>query len=164
MKYFIDTEFIERGSRHPIELISIGIVAEDGREFYTISSEFNPEHASQWVKDNVITKLGDYEGLTASLSQISEAIQEFCDPSKYDKPEFWGYYCDYDWVVFCQTFGTMMDLPKGWPMYCNDIKQLCKSLGDPSLPQQGKGEHSAIADALWNVEAYNFLMALPISQ
>ena len=32
------------------------------------------------------------------------------------KPEFWGYYSDYDWVVTAQMFGTMMDIPKGWPM------------------------------------------------
>jgi len=30
MKYFIDTEFSEMGSNHPITLISIAIVAEDG--------------------------------------------------------------------------------------------------------------------------------------
>lgn len=34
---------------------------------------------------------------------------------------------DYDWVVLCQLYGTMMDLPKGWPMYCRDVKQLCDS-------------------------------------
>ena len=32
MKYWIDTEFIERPCT--IDLISIGLVAEDGREFY----------------------------------------------------------------------------------------------------------------------------------
>lgn len=32
MKYFLDTEFHEDGKT--IDLISIGIVAEDGREYY----------------------------------------------------------------------------------------------------------------------------------
>ena len=32
MKYFYDTEFIDDG--HTINLISIGIVAEDGHEYY----------------------------------------------------------------------------------------------------------------------------------
>ena len=40
-----------------------------------------------------------------------------------EQPEFYGYYSDYDWVVFAQLFGTMMDLPKGFPMYCKDLKQ-----------------------------------------
>jgi len=37
--------------------------------------------------------------------------------------EFYAYYADYDWVVFCQLFGTMNDLPKGFPVYCIDLKQ-----------------------------------------
>ena len=37
MKYWIDTEFI--AIPYIIDLISIGLVAEDGREFYAESSE-----------------------------------------------------------------------------------------------------------------------------
>lgn len=37
MRYFYDTEFLEDGTT--IELISIGIVSEDGREYYAINSE-----------------------------------------------------------------------------------------------------------------------------
>lgn len=40
------------------------------------------------------------------------------------KPEFYGYYADYYWVVFCWLFGRMIDLPKGFPMYCIDLKQM----------------------------------------
>lgn len=39
-------------------------------------------------------------------------------------PTFYAYYADYDWVAFCWLFGNMMDLPKGFPMYCNDLKQM----------------------------------------
>ncbi len=38
--------------------------------------------------------------------------------------EFYGYYCDYDWVLFCSLFGKMIELPKGFPMYCRDLKQM----------------------------------------
>jgi hypothetical protein len=51
----------------------------------------------------------------------------------------------------------MMDLPKGFPMYCRDIKQLCDELGNPKLPEQGKGEHNALEDARWNRNAYLWL-------
>lgn len=37
MRYFIDTEFIEKPNT--IDLISIAIIAEDGRELYLISSQ-----------------------------------------------------------------------------------------------------------------------------
>ncbi len=83
----------------------------------------------------------------------------FIDPEKYGKPELWGYYAAYDHVALCQLFGTMMDLPKGWPMWTHDIKQLCETLGDPQLPEQGKGEHHALADARWNKQVYEWLVA-----
>src|SRR3972149_4239191 len=64
MKYYIDTEFNEGfkkplfgKKRHFIDLISIGIVAEDGRKYYAISNEFNYNDADDWVKENVISKL-----------------------------------------------------------------------------------------------------------
>jgi hypothetical protein len=155
VRYFLDTEFIESGPRKPIQLISIGIVAEDLRTFYRISAEFNSDDASQWVKDNVLAQLEDYQ--RGTLAQIADDIRLFCDPEKFGKPEFWGYYADYDWVVFAQIFETMMDLPKGFPMYCRDIKQLCDECGNPKLPEQGKGEHNALADAIWNLKAFDFL-------
>ena len=49
MKYFLDTEFIEDGKT--IDLISIGIVAEDGREYYAINSECDFPKANDWIKE-----------------------------------------------------------------------------------------------------------------
>ena len=158
MKYFLDTEFIENGPHHPIQLISIGIVAEDGRTFEAISNEFSAIRASAWVVENVLSKLSRDVSLWLSLFSIKHLILEFIgdDPN----PEFWGYYADYDWVVFCQIFGTVMDLPASFPMHCRDIKQLCDEKGNPQLPKQGKGEHNALADAKWNKLAWEFLTSL----
>lgn len=173
MRYWLDTEFIEDGKT--IDLISIGIVAEDGREFYAESTDANLLRASDWVKVNVLPHLwhrsNDYTagnawirdgGVGGLLNRrdISILLLGFCHPETYGKPEFWGYYADYDWVVLCQLFGTMMDLPKSWPMYCRDIKQLCDDKGNPPLPEQGKGEHHALADARWNRVAWEFLEAI----
>lgn len=173
MRYWFDTEFIEDGKT--IDLISIGIVAEDGREFYAESTEADLDKASDWVRENVIKHLWSHRpdkreanlwsrdggvGSLLSRQHIASEVQAFCDPSKYGKPECWAYYADYDWVVLCQLFGTMMDLPKGWPMYCRDIKQLCDDLGNPKLPEQGREEHHALADARWNKAAWDFLQGL----
>lgn len=64
MNYYLDQEFIEGFKkpwfgkrRHFIDLISIGIVAEDGRELYLISKEYNYNDADDWVKQNVIHPL-----------------------------------------------------------------------------------------------------------
>jgi hypothetical protein len=154
MRYFLDTEFIERGPQYPIELISLGIVREDESSFYAVSSEFRPEHANEWVKANVLAHLGNGHG-RYPLAAIAQMVREFIGKDK--KPEFWGYYADYDWVVFAQMFGTMMDLPEGWPMYCRDLKQWADALGNPKLPEQSSTEHNALNDARWNRKVYDFL-------
>jgi len=38
--------------------------------------------------------------------------------------EFYGYYSAYDWNVFCWLYGLLIELPSGFPMYCNDLKQM----------------------------------------
>lgn len=158
MKFFIDTEFIESGPGKPIQLISIGMVSELGAEYYAISSEFAPFTASEWVKANVLAGLEAHVE-RKPLSVIAKEIQEFVFGAAGDSaPEFWGYYSDYDWVVFCQIFGTMMDLPKGFPMYCRDLKQWCDESGSPTLPKQESAEHNALSDAKWNLVTWNFLL------
>lgn len=153
MRIWFDTEFIEDGKT--IDLISIGLVAANGAQFYAENKECDLSRASPWVTENVLPHLeGDRAQRTRA--DIAYAIEYFAR----SEPEFWGYYADYDWVVLCQLFGTMMDLPKGWPMYCRDIKQLCDWLGNPRLPEQGKSEHHALADAQWNRKAWEFLMNL----
>jgi len=169
-KYWLDTEFIEDGKT--IDLISIGIVSEDGREFYAESSDADLSRANDWVKDNVLVHLWSRQSDKRSANlwtrdggaggllprrHIALAVQDFCSPEVHGEPEFWGYYADYDWVVVCQLFGTMMDLPKRWPMYCRDIKQWADDCGNPKLPAEGKDEHHALADARWNRQAWYWL-------
>ena len=154
MRFWFDTEFIEDGET--IDLISIGIVAEDGREFYAINAECDYNQANDWVRENVLPNLKAYTENYLNRVQIRDAVLSFIGT---EKPEIWAYYADYDWVVLCQLFGTMMDLPKGWPMYCRDVQQLCDSLGNPTLPPQ-RDEHNALADAKWTKQAWEFLTAL----
>jgi hypothetical protein len=54
-RYFYDCEFIEDG--RTIDLVSIGVVDEHGREFYAISTEFDPTPAVPWVRRNVLDRL-----------------------------------------------------------------------------------------------------------
>jgi hypothetical protein len=168
-RYWFDTEFMEDGST--IKLISIGMVCEDGREFYAESQEADYTNANEWVKTHVIPhlwnqKISKREGNLWSRDggtggflpryAIKSSLLNFV----YEvpgKPEFWTYYGDYDWVVLCQLFGRMIDLPEGWPMFAMDVKQLCISLGDPDLPEQNDTEHHALNDARWTKLAWEFL-------
>jgi hypothetical protein len=150
VKYWFDTEFIEDGKT--IDLMSIGIVAEDGRTYYAESDACDLSRASDWVKHNVIPHLkgGDRR---LPRARIAAEVREFMGK----KPEIWAYYADYDWVALCQLYGTMMDLPKGWPMYCRDLKQWGEMLGNPNLPEQTSTEHNAFFDAMWTKQAWEWL-------
>lgn len=274
MNYYIDTEFLEGsqdkrilgikyGETKPtIDLISIGIVSEDGREYYAISKDFNLKEAwdiynlisvkyidngaleahidrveerEYWIRENVLRPIFielweqdkdaelnqvdfdngifNFNHLKHLISkygktnkQIAKEVKEFvgmdyidgnneeftakvkCD-NHYIKsnPKFYGYYADYDWVVFCWIFGKMMDLPNGFPMYCRDLKQELDDkqkywfdLGeegrtDKRLPvfsdvhvdikclsnyPKQTNEHNALADAKWNLELHKFINKL----
>lgn len=174
MKYFLDTEFIESAERKTIDLISIGIVSEDGRKYYAISNEFDPEKASDWVTENVLSKLppkpGIFNPAEASIRELSESKawksreqikQELLDFITPDEKgiEFWAGWAAYDWVVFCWIFGCMIDLPDGFPYYCNDVIQWLNQLGltRDFLPPEPENAHNALDDAQWVKDAYKIL-------
>lgn len=181
MKYFFDTEFIESGRECPLYLLSLGIVSEDNRTYYAQVHYSTYPKAGDWVARHVFPHLLHFDMAKQSRScqkedaqngrcrdrectwrwpmDMQKEIIQFCDPIKFGKPEFWGYYADYDWVLLCQLFGSMIELPKDWPMYCKDIKQLCDDLGNPKLLEQ-ENEHHALVDALWNKQAWEFLRDL----
>jgi hypothetical protein len=152
MRFWFDTEFYEDG--RTIELISIGVVSEDGCTYYGETPGAERLAAkSEWLKQNVLPHLTHQQLYREYLAQ---ELIDFMG----EKPEIWAYYADYDWVALCQLFGTMLDLPKGWPRYCRDVKQLADSLGNPRLPKQTSTEHHALADAKWTREAWLFLNGL----
>lgn len=72
-------------------------------------------------------------------------------------PQFWGYFADYDWVLFTGIFGGMLKMPPGWPQLCLDIKQSAIERGTILLPMQTSTKHHALNDAIWAKEAYEFL-------
>lgn len=172
MKYFLDTEFIEGflhvpKPRHFIDLISIGVISEDVREYYAISNEWSAKDANEWVKENVISKL-DHTAVWKTNDKIRVELLEFfgCkqDTSNgtWEAPEgieVYGYFADYDWVLFCSLFGRMIDLPKNFPFYCRDLKQM---MDDNGLTKEWKkehcpdpeDEHNALADARWNLKLF----------
>ncbi len=154
MRFWFDTEFLEDG--RTIQLISIGVVAEDGRRYYAETEVARVlANSTDWLRDNVAPQLRG--GMSEKpRAYIRNEIVEFMG----EAPEIWAYYADYDWVALCQLHGRMIDLPKGWPMYCRDIKQWADMLGNPKLPDQIPPEHCAIGDALWAREAWRFLATL----
>lgn len=166
MRYFLDTEFIEDG--HTIDLISIGLVAEDGRKYYALNYSCDYSRASDWVKRNVLNSLP-----SQPLPQLYASDRQFRESDAYKQgwrtkdliadeilrfigdgpsPEFWTEWGSYDWIALCQLYGTMMDLPKGWPMRCRDVVQLLEdelglSQDDWPASLETEGNHNALLGA-----------------
>jgi len=138
MKYFLDTEFVEDGET--IMPISLALVREDGRELYIeFKHDEDKARAHDFVRENVLPHLRGQEQYTREEAQ--RVIKSFMG---LDRPpmgiprrnsgkgiEVWAYFADYDWVLFCQVFGPMVDLPEGCPMFCMDLMQWWTQLGRP---------------------------------
>ena len=235
-KMFFDTEFLEGtqkeffGKTKPtIDLISIGMVDEYGRQYYAISKDFNLKEAWNrhdivtddvgretkvyWIRENVLKSIykellrkeqyartyywnlvepfsyktlknlikwngksnadiandicafiyGDDCG-GSGMSAIEMAMKyEMNDKTK--EPAFYAYFGAYDWVVFAWLFGKMINLPKGFPMYCHDLKSMMDQKG---LTKEWKRKncpepedaHNALSDAIWNLKLYNLIKDL----
>jgi hypothetical protein len=158
MRYFIDTEFIERGDGKPIDLVSVGVVSEDGREFYAVSTEFKERHASQWVKDNVLRHLPERRPTPPPYGSPRAWHESFAWMDRAairdmliafvgdDRPEFWGWCCGFDYVVVCQLVGFDR-WPPSWGYYFRDIQQEADRLGVDLHDIGATDNHHALADA-----------------
>jgi hypothetical protein len=174
-RIWYDTEFLEDG--RTIDLISIGMVTEDDREYYAVSSDADWQRikANDWLVRNVVpslpvtgrTSLDAYlkthpnshprppiimvgPDLTDSRVKPRQVIaNEVRDfILATPDPSLWAWYAAYDHVALCQLWGTMMQLPEGVPMWTGDLKQEAERLGNPELPPMpGVAEHDALSDA-----------------
>ena len=175
MNIYYDSEFLEDGST--IDLISIGMVAEDGREFYAVNSEapWDQIKKDDWLVRNVLPSLpvtawnllDTYVNHSPNLfprPSISLVGPDLSDKRVRPRqvianevrdfilaapaPSLWADYCSYDHVVLCQLWGPMIDLPPGVPMWTHDLRQEAERYGNPALPSlPGVIEHNALSDA-----------------
>ncbi|MBW0092780.1 3'-5' exoribonuclease, partial [Pseudonocardia sp. KRD-184] len=110
MRFFYDCEFIEDGTT--IDLVSIGVVGEDGREFYAVSTEFDPSRAGAWVRANVLPKLpSPADPAWRSRSRLRADLLDFVTEPGGDV-EMWAWIAAYDHVALCQLWGAMPALPR----------------------------------------------------
>lgn len=158
--FFYDTEFLEDGET--IELVSIGMVDLDGREFYAENLHMPMARMKQhpWIMRNVIPHLNKRPDAVLHPEHIADDIVSFLADSGVqcrDEARLWGYYSAYDHVLLAQMFGRMIDLPQPIPMFTCDLMQVCDLAGvDPNVVPQ-VDEHDALADARWNRDLYLYL-------
>lgn len=179
-RFFYDCEFLENGST--IDLISLGVVADDGREMYVVNEAIKDDEKlydrirrHHWLMDNVIPHLplrpnskvepahrsnsggwfalDDNDNTVMPLRMIRNVVREFLLEGNPDRDwrqtELWAWYGAYDHVALAQLFGPMIRLPKGIPMWTNDVQQEAWRLGvdvEAAVPPVGDA-HNALDDA-----------------
>ncbi len=157
-RFFFDTEFIENG--RTIDLISIGVVSEDYDSYYACCLDTDLSRADPWVRGHVLPHLPPYsDPAWKTKEQIKNDLLDFLRVGQ-GEIELWTYYGNYDWVVLCQLWGRMDQLPPGMPQFAMDLKMLSRLMGDARLPQQATTEHHAGNDAEWVREQYFMLKSV----
>lgn len=160
MRVWLDTEFIDKEWEMSAntDLISIGLVREDGKELYLENAGVSRHkmNADPWLSKHVTPKLSDDPKVRLWVPEIAEELKSFCSDIR---PHFWAYYASYDFFLLCKIFGGLMNFPKGWTRYCGDTKQYIMhlGLGDelPDAPAQDpKTKHHALEDAKWLKELH----------
>lgn len=149
MRIWFDTEFIDTGRE--IHLLSIGLVREDNETYYAEPSDVDRSLACPWVTKNVIPHL---HGPVKPRAEIAADVVKFSGIG----PEFWAYYGAYDWVLMCQLFGRMLDVPPHWPNFVMDLQQLRIMTATRNLPEQKSVEHNALNDAIWTKQAWEYVV------
>ncbi len=111
MRIFFDTEFT--GLRQHTTLISIGLVAEDGQEFYAEFTDYDETQVDNWLEENVIDKLhlALQENVELTIGVIhfrikgdKRLVTSYLDQwlRNFDQPlEMWSDVLAWDWVLFC---------------------------------------------------------------
>jgi hypothetical protein len=178
--YVYDTEFIEDG--HRIDLVSIGIVGPEGREYYAVVYDA-PYHRTRkpefaWWRKNVWPHLPTRQDTAARVpyplipdrrnpvvkmkAQIADEVAEFL--TRDGPPALWADYSAYDHVALCGLWGPMVNKPADIPYSTWDLRQEWERQGCPDLPQQAMGEHHALADALHAKSIARVLGVIPDEQ
>ncbi|WFE29495.1 polyadenylate-specific 3'-exoribonuclease AS [Solwaraspora sp. WMMD791] len=159
-RYFYDCEFIEDG--RIIDLVSIGVVDEHGREFYAVSTEFDAARAIPWVRRNVLDKLpSPADPAWRSRERIRDELYEFLvaplRDGTADELELWAWYAAYDHVALAQLWGAMPALPRPVPRFTKDLRQRWDDAGRPALPTAVAERHDALVDARHNLARWQVI-------
>jgi hypothetical protein len=127
VKIFMDTEFT--GLHKDTTLISIGLVAENGRTFYAELTDYDKSQVDDWLQVNVIDNLYLHKKLYSMKELLRASVEddhvELRENKEYtaqtlelwfetfNEPiQLWSDCLSYDWVLFNDLFGHAFNIPK----------------------------------------------------
>lgn len=174
-RLYYDAEFTElsRNGR----LISLAFVAEDNSLFYAEFNDYPEQGLSEWMSTNVLSHLlfrekenhlersGHSVLMKDNSHKISVEFKNWIEP--LGDIEIYADCPAFDWVFFCDLFGTAFDIPKSIFYIPFDVATLLKSknihpdisreefvighLGTDvieTIKKTAIGKHNALYDAL----------------
>ena len=115
------------------KLISIGLISDDGREFYAEFTDIDVNSQDDWIKQNVLVNTAyygnkDINGITDSNNYyigdkiiIQKYLKEWL--LQFGDIQLISDVCHYDMVLFIDIFGSAFDLPENVCASCHDINQ-----------------------------------------
>lgn len=175
MKVFFDCEFT--GLHQGTTLISIGLVAENGRTFYAELTDYNHRQINAWLQENVIDKLVLKMPFPSGEARTDKAFTIKGDTlvvrywleiwlKSLGQVEMWSDTLAYDWVLFCQLWDHAFSIPSNVYYIPFDLATLLKLKGiDPDVNREefagleaGDQKHTALWDALVIKACYEKLM------
>ena len=127
MKVFFDCEFT--GLQKDTELISIGMVSENGKLFYAEFTDYDKSKVDDWIQENVIDNLIFNKHniletdtfLRGTKEKIKEKLTSWL--SQFNTVDLVSDVCHFDMVLFTDIFGSAFDLPDNVTPACYDINQ-----------------------------------------
>lgn len=141
MRLFLDTEFNGFGSN---ELISLALVAEDGREFYEVVGV--PKHPHAWVAANVVPVLGKHAiGIDGVRRKLHGFLAAMPDPITVVA----------DWPEDVSHFAQLLLAKEPGMAVQKNVQML---LVRPRIPPEPEVPHNALSDARALGEALGVLV------
>lgn len=165
-KFFFDTEFLEgtqskafgKRTKPTIDLISIGIVAEDGREYYAISKDFNLKEA--WNRFDLKTDI-DNGGMKKVywirenvLKLIFWEMYSLFDPSSAKSN--YGNYNNFAGDELSEDFGLFRSLIADYGKTNTEIAEEIKTFCSKKLIGENPNQYEADSSP---IELYGYYSA-----
>ena len=179
---FLDTEFTELSRKS--QLISLALLCEDSDDFfYAEFSEIEKGKCSQWIQENIITRL-QFQNTKTFLNRTKNSVSiKNKKPAittelkkwikQFESVEIWADCLAYDWVLFCDLFGNARKLPENILYIPFDISTMLKLRNlNPDLDrlkycekikgkkfitelmEKSNGQHNSLFDAFISREVY----------
>lgn len=99
MLIFVDTEFTDFIQ---MDLISIALVSEDGREFYAERTDYRQDDCSEFVRLAVIPMLGRVSGAGCTRDQLTHRLRDWFEALPEPATLIFDYFSD--WELLCDAF------------------------------------------------------------